>query len=163
VPKKSGCLRPGCVFALLLVTGACAWFWVRISLPGRLAAATHARIRLGTSMPDVLAVAEQYWDVTGSQCSGGLESFQIFTPRRTASGSLMIRRAASNGTDHQENLPFGSRPELLRILVERPELRSCRRLGFTFLVEGVPPRTSFGVEFGEDGRVARVTSPRSWD
>ncbi len=161
--KKAGCLRPGCVVALLLVTGACGWAWWRITLPGRLAAATHERIRAGASLRDVLSVAEQYWDVTGSRCSGGVESFQVFTPGRTASGSVMIRREGSKGYDNREEVRFGSRPDLLRVFLERPELRTCRRLGFTFLVVGVPPRTSFAVEFGDDGRVLQITPPRSWD
>jgi hypothetical protein len=58
---------------------------------------------------------------------------------------------------------FRSKEELLRVFDERPELLTCRRLGFTFLVVGVPPRSSFAVEFDERGRVARVTPPRSWD
>ena len=151
------------MLALLVVTGACGWAWWRITLPGRLAAATHERIRPGATLRDVLTVAEEYWDATGSRCSGGVESFQVFTPSRTPSGSLMIRREGAKGYDDREEVRFGSRPDLLRLFDERPELRTCRRLGFTFLVMGVPPRTSFAVEFGEDGRVLRVTPPHSWD
>ena len=79
------------------------------------------------------------------------------------SASLLIRREASKGYDDREEVRFGSKADLLRLFDERPDLRTCRRLGFTFLVPGVPPRTSFAVEFGEDGRVVRVTPPHGWD
>jgi hypothetical protein len=148
--------------ALVVVAGSCGWAWWRITLPGRLAAATHARIRTGASLRDVMAEAEQYWDVTGSRCSG-IESFQVFTPARIPRGSLLIRRVGPSGSADQEEVRFGNKPGLLRLFDERSELRSCRRLAFTFLVVGVPPRSSFAVELGEDGRVARVTEPRSWD
>jgi hypothetical protein len=149
--------------ALLLLTSVCAWVWWRLTLPGRLAASTHERIQPGAKLRDVIAVAEQYWDVTGSRCSEGVLSFQVFTPSRTPSGSVMIRREGAKAYDDREEVRFGSRPELLKIFDERPGLSTCRRLGFTFLVVGVPPRTSFAVEFGEDGRVSRVTPPHSWD
>lgn len=148
--------------ALVIVAGACGWAWWRITLPGRLAAATHARIRTGASLREVIEVAEQYWDMTGSRCSG-IQSFQVFTPARTAAGSLLIRRLGPTGSLDQEEVRFGSKPALLRLFDERPELRTCRGLGFTFLVVGVPPRSSFGVALGEDGRVERVSEPHSWD
>jgi hypothetical protein len=161
--KKSGCLGRGCIVAVLFLAVVCGWVGWRITLPGRLAASTHERIRPGARLRDVIAVAEQYWDVMGSHCSEGIESFQVFTPSRTASGSVMIRREGAKAYDDRESVRFGSRPELIQIFDERPGLGSCRRLAFTFLVTGVPPRSSFAVEFGEDGRVFKITPPHSWD
>lgn len=162
-PKRKGCLRPGCIVPLLLLAGTCGWAVFRITLPGRLAAITHGRIHPGASLRDVMAVSEMYFDVIGSQCSGGLESFTVLTAGLAPSGSLTIRRASAKGPDDQEYIHFDGKPALLRFFDERAELRTCRRLGFTFLVTGVPPRTSFAVELGEDGKVVRVTEPHSWD
>lgn len=163
VTRKSGRRRLGCVVVSLLITGFCGWSWLRLTLPGRLASATHEKIRPGASLRDVVAVADRYWDATGSSCSGSVESFQVFTPGLGASGSLLIRGAGSQGSADREELRFDSKPELLRLFDARPEFLTCRRVGFTFLVTGVPARTSFAVEFGGDGRVIRVTPPHSWD
>jgi len=132
-------------------------------MSAQFAGATYDRIRPDATMRDVIAVAEHYWEATGSECSAGIESFKVFTPGLLPSGSVLVRRWASKGADKQEELPFGDKAALLRIFDGRTDLGSCRHLNFTFRVPDMPPRTSLSVQFGEDGRVIRVAPPHTWD
>src|SRR5262245_7678435 len=95
--ERRGCLRPGCAVLLLLVLGTCG-IW-RITLPGQFAAATYRTIKPGATLREVIAASDHYWEVTGSQCSGGIDSFQVFTPGLIPSGSILVRREAASAGD----------------------------------------------------------------
>jgi hypothetical protein len=161
--KGGGCLGSGCGLVLLVAILIGGWALWRITLPRRLAAATHAKLRPGTTLPEVFKAADEYWSATGTLCSGGIESFQVFTPARLPRGAIRVSRPHAEGRNDSEDLPFHSKDELVKLLESRAELRTCRRVGFTFVVSGVPPRTSFTVELDGEGRVLKVGDPRTWD
>jgi hypothetical protein len=128
-----------------------------MALPFLSARATRTRIQPGASLSDVMAVAEMYWIANGRECSDPSTTFRILTTGLT-SGSLTIRQESAP----EEVLDFETRSDLLRIFAERPELGTCRRLAFTFVLGG-PPRATLVVEFGNDGQVVRTIPPYVWD
>lgn len=161
-PRRRGCLRVGCIGLLLLSAGCCGFLGLMMRLPSQLAHAAHAKIRVGASLREVLGAAEGYRTATGSECGDGVAEFRLLVPGLAPPGHLSIAREG-RGVGEDESLPFEDQAELLRLLDARPALLTCRRLWFVFRVKGVPPKTSFAAEFGEDGRVSRVTQPATWD
>ena len=59
--------------------------------------------------------------------------------------------------------PVARKPAGRPGLSARPDAGTCRELVITYLVPGVPPRSTFRVDLGPDGRVARISDPRTWD
>lgn len=61
-----------------------------------------------------------------------------------------------------QGIEYASRAALLKLVEQTPALSTCKRIVFTYFISGVPPRTSFTVHFA-DGKVTRVSEPRTWD
>ena len=168
--KKRGCLL-GCATVLLLALGVCAFSIWRLREPGRRADEARAQIRTGMTPGEVFAVSGQWWSATGGDCGGAAEPLASYAVSGAGdAGRLVLTRrkpgapldaSALDQFDTQESR-YGSRAELLKLIEETKALSTCRRVGFTYLVPGVPPRTSFSVFF-EGGKVTRLSEPRSWD
>jgi len=161
-----GWLR-GCAVALLLMLGVCGWAFWRIGEPHRRAMEAHPRIRPGMSARDVYAVSGRFWSANGGDCGGEKERLAFYSASNFGgggSGDFVLSRRKQPGKDEYEteNLHYESRERMLEQIARTPALLSCKQVRFTYLVSGVPPRTSFSVFF-ESGKVVRVGEPRSWD
>jgi hypothetical protein len=152
----------------LLVGGVCGFSIWRLGEPHRRAMEAHAKIRPGMTLVEVYAVSGRWWSSNGAECGGAAEPLASYSASDFSgegSGRLELERrkpgAAADAHD-AETLRYASRAELLKLVEQTPALSSCKRVGFTYLVPGVPPRTSFGV-FLANGKVERVSAPGSWD
>ena len=163
--------KKGCATGLLLLLGVCGFSIWRLGEPFRRASAAYTQIRPGMTLPEVYAASGRWWSSSGADCGGAAEPLSFYSATEfgnAGSGELVLNRrrpgAAKNALDAivSEGMRYASRAELLKLIDRTPSLSTCKQVGFTYLVPGVPPRTSFGVSFA-DGRVTRVSEPRSWD
>ena len=167
VKKKRTWLR-GCATALLLALGFCSFSIWRLGEPHRRAMEAHPKIRPGMTLVEVYAVSGRWWSSNGGECDGGAQPLAFYSASDFSgqgSGHLVLNRrkpGSAGDTYDTESIPYASRAELLKLLEQLPALSTCKRVGFTYLVSGVPPRTSFGVFFAS-GKVDRVSTPGSWD
>jgi hypothetical protein len=167
VRKKRVGLR-GCATALLLVLGFCSFSIWRLGEPRRRAMEAHPKIRPGMTLVEVYAVSGRWWSSNGAECGEAAEPLASFSASDfggTGSGHLVLNRrkpGSTRNTYDTESIGYASRAELLKLVAQVPALSTCKRVGFTYLVSGVPPRTSFGVFFA-NGKVDRVSKPGSWD
>jgi hypothetical protein len=160
----------GCLVWLVIglaVVGACVW---RLGEPARRAAAAHAALHLGMTLRDVLAASGDWFTLNGGTCgskTGELAFYSILNTsghaRVVLSKYVVVPPPGQAGSYEEENLRFDDRASLAAGLSSRPDVAACRELGITYLVPGVPPRTTFRVFFGPDGRVERLSDPRTWD
>ncbi len=160
----------GCLVWLvvgLAVVGACVW---HLGEPARRAAAAHAALRPGMALHDVLAVSGDWFTLSGRTCgskTGELAFYSILNtsghPGVVLSKYVVVPPPGQAGSYEEENLRFDDRASLAAGLSSRPDVGACRELVITYLVPGVPPRSTFRVFLGPDGRVERLSDPHSWD
>lgn len=162
-----GWLR-GCAVALLLALGLCGVFAWRIGEPHRRAMEAHPKMRAGMSVREVYAVSGRWWSASGGDCGGDGERLVFYSASNfggTGSGALVLSRSkpgAAKDVYETEQLRYDSRPQMLELIDRTLALQTCKQIRFTYLVTGVPPRTSFNAYF-EAGKLTRVSAPHNWD
>lgn len=147
-----------CATALLLAGSCVGWVGWRLSEPGRNAHHARSAIQTGMTLTEVVARLEGGFMATARGADDDGPEVE------------RLRIIAFDGAHHGVTIGDAdlgsslSRAEVLALLEQETAGGSPYRvLALTFTTPGVPPRVSFSVFFGPDGRVDGLSPSRSWD